>query len=63
MPEVGPKVEPGWWNLLRQVVIFGVGVFLILYVTLTPGTDVALLVTGLVLIGFVPVESFLSRVR
>ena len=60
---VGPSEDPQWWNLLRQVVIFSLGVFFLLYAALAEGSDVALLITGLVLIGFVPVESFLSRVR
>lgn len=63
MPEIGPRVEPGWWNLLRQFVIFALGVFCVLYATLTEGHDAAILTTGLVLIGLVPLDIFVSRFR
>ena len=53
---IGPSVEPTWWDLIRQVIIFALGVGVIIYAVASSGHDVAFLVTGLVLIGFVPVD-------
>ena len=53
---IGPSVEPSWWDLVRQVIIFALGVAVIIYAVASSGHDVAFLVTGLVLIGFVPVD-------
>jgi hypothetical protein len=58
---VGPKVDPGWWDFLRQVVMFALAVFLILYSVFTPGYDIPFIVTGLILFGLVPADRFLMR--
>ena len=48
------------WNRLRQLVLFGLGVAIIIYELVTPDARVALDVTGLVLVGLVPVDMALS---
>lgn len=50
-----------WFDIVRVLVLFALGVALILYATLTPGHDVAFIVAGLVLCGFVPIDMWLSR--
>ena len=61
MAGIGPKVGPWWWDFIRQVVIFALGVALILDVAINPAGRLSLVVTGLILIGLVPVDSYLSR--
>lgn len=59
--QVGAKVKPGWWNLTRQIVIFVVGIFCVIYVVVTPGVNIVLLIVGLVLIGIVPVDRLMMN--
>jgi hypothetical protein len=59
--QIGPRVTPLVWNYLREVVIFALGVGLIIDCALTPGGRVSLLVTGLILIGLIPVDRLLAR--
>lgn len=49
---------PGWWNFIREFVIFALGVGVIIDSAVTPGGRISLLVTGLILIGLVPVDRF-----
>lgn len=58
---VGPRIEPGWLDIIRQAVLFGLGVWLIWFAATTNGHDVPFLVTGLVLFGMIPFEWLASR--
>lgn len=58
---IGQKVEPGWWNFIRQVVIFLLGIALIIDVAINPAGRVVLIITGLILIGIVPIDRVLSK--
>jgi ABC-type protease/lipase transport system fused ATPase/permease subunit len=58
---VGPRIDPGWLDVIRQVVMFALGVWLIVHAAVTPGHDISFLVTGLVLFGMIPVEQILKR--
>jgi hypothetical protein len=60
---IGPAVTPHWWDLFRQIAMFGLAIFCIIYGATTPGHDVPLLVTGLILMGIIPIERFLDRWR
>jgi len=60
--QVGPKVDPPWWNFVRQVVIFALGVTLVIWSAVLHGANLILMIAGLVLIGLVPVENLLHRV-
>lgn len=53
---VGPKITPRWFDVLRQIVIFVLGVWLIVYAASTSGHDIPFIVTGLVLLGLIPLE-------
>jgi hypothetical protein len=55
---IGPRVTPNWWDFARQLVIFLLGVVVIIYSVVTAGYDVPFLITGLVLIGIVPVDRY-----
>jgi hypothetical protein len=55
---IGPRVTPTWWDFARQLVIFLLGVGVICYAVVTSGYDVPFLITGLVLIGIVPVDRY-----
>jgi hypothetical protein len=50
-----------WFDVVRVVVIFTLGVFLIVYAVVTSGHDIPFIVTGLVLIGLVPIDQFMQR--
>ena len=54
-------MRPYWWDFLRQLVMFGLGVALIIYAAVSPGHDVPFIVTGLVLLGLVPLDTWLAR--
>lgn len=58
---IGPKVDPGWWDFARQLVIFLLAIALIIYSMVTPGHDVPFLITGLILIGIIPAERIIRR--
>lgn len=58
---IGPKVTPDWWDFIRQVTIFILAIFLIIYSMITPGHDVPFLVTALILIGIIPAERMVQR--
>lgn len=55
---IGPRVTPTWWDFGRQLVIFLLGVGVIVYAVVTTGYDVPFLITGMVLIGIVPVDRY-----
>jgi hypothetical protein len=52
---------PRWMVLGRQVVIFLLGVGILLFATTSPGHDVTFIITGLILIGLIPIENVISR--
>jgi len=58
---VGTKVDPHWWDMTRQIAMFCLAIFLVLYSVFTPGYDIPFLVTALVLFGIVPVDRALER--
>lgn len=58
---VGPKMDPHWWDLSRQIGMYLLAVFLILYSVFTPGYDIPFLITAMVLFGLVPVDRALER--
>ena len=58
---IGPKVTPGWWDFARQVIIFTLGIALIIDVAINPAGRVVLIITGLVLIGLVPIDKMVSK--
>jgi hypothetical protein len=58
---IGPKVTPGWWDFSRQVIIFALGVALIIDVAINPAGRVVLIITGLILIGLVPIDKMVSK--
>lgn len=60
---VGPKIEPGWLDIFRQAILFGLGVWLIWFAATTNGHDVPFLVTGLILFGMLPYEWLTWRHR
>lgn len=62
---VGPTVDPPWWNFVRQVVMFLMGVGLILWWVIERAADkfaILQLITGLILLGLVPIDRLLGRV-
>ena len=58
---IGPEVRPLWWDFVRQVVMFGLGTALIIDAAVTPNGRSSLIITGLVLLGLIPLDSWLSR--
>jgi hypothetical protein len=58
---VGPRVDPPWWDFARQVTMFVAGLAIIVYSIASAGHDIPFLITGLVLIGVVPIDRALSR--
>lgn len=58
---VGPRVDPRWLDVARQVIMFGLGVWLIVFAALSSGHDIPFLATGLVLFGMIPFERVLLR--
>jgi hypothetical protein len=58
---IGPEVTPGWWDFIRQVIIFALGVSLIIDVAINPAGRVVLIITGLILIGLVPIDRMASK--
>ena len=60
---VGPKIDPPWLDLLRQVIMFCLGVWLIVYASVTEGHDVPFLIAGMILFGMIPLERFLNSRR
>jgi hypothetical protein len=60
---VGPKIDPGWLDVFRQVVMFLLGCWLIIFAATSSGHDIPFLATGLILFGMVPFEKFLMLRR
>jgi len=58
---IGQKVTPGWWDFIRQVIIFALGIALIIDVAINPAGRVVLIITGLILIGLVPLDKLVSK--
>jgi hypothetical protein len=56
-----PHAAPPWWDFARQIIIFGLAVYLIVYAALSPGHDVPFLITGLIMMGIVPVDTYMNR--
>jgi hypothetical protein len=50
-----------WFALAREIVLFLLGVGLMIYAAVTPGHDIPFIVTGLVLVGLVPIDEWFSR--
>jgi hypothetical protein len=49
------------WSYLRQFITYSLGVMVVLDAVITSGTHVTEIDAGLVLLGIVPVDAFLSR--
>lgn len=65
MRTVGPTVDPPWWNFIRQMVMFLMGVGLILWWVVERAADkfaILQLLTGLILLGLVPIDRLLGRI-
>lgn len=60
---VGPRIDPAWFDVARQVVLFGLGVWLIVHAATTSGHDIPFLVTGLCLFGMIPFERLVDRMK
>jgi ABC-type protease/lipase transport system fused ATPase/permease subunit len=45
-----------WFRPIRQIIIFLLGVTVIIYSIVSSGHDVPFLITGLILVGIIPVE-------
>jgi hypothetical protein len=58
---IGPLVRPSWWDFLRQVIMFGLGLALIIDAAVTPNGRSSLIITGLVLLGLIPLDTWLTR--
>lgn len=58
---VGPKISPNWFDVIRQIIIFLLGVWLIWFAATSSGHDVPFLVTGLVLFGMIPFERLANK--
>ena len=56
-----PTDWPQWLTLGRQVIIFLLGVAVIAFAATSPGHDVTFIVTGLILIGMIPIENLITR--
>jgi hypothetical protein len=52
-----------WFDEVRVIVLFLLGVVLIVYAVVTPGHDTTFIVAGLFLCGLVPIDSWLSSRR
>ena len=52
---------PTWFVLLRQVVIFSLGVATIVYSIVNTQKNWAYVITGLFLLGLVPIENMMER--
>ena len=55
------RYYPKWFRFTRQLVLFCLGISLILYATFHHGPDVPFLITGLILVGIVPIDDALDR--
>jgi uncharacterized membrane protein SirB2 len=55
------------WNkifpVIRQVLLFFGGIAIMTYAAVTQGHDIPFLICGLVLVGIVPVDAFLTRLN
>jgi hypothetical protein len=58
---IGPEVTPAWWDFVRQAIIFCLGIALIIDVAVNPAGRVVLIITGLILIGLVPLDRLASK--
>jgi hypothetical protein len=52
----------GYFSILRQGVVFVLGIGVILDALLTQGTHVSELVVGLVMVGIIPLDVLLTRI-
>ena len=60
---VGPRIEPSWLDLGRQIILFVLGVWLVWHAAVSTGHDVVFLVTGLFLFGMIPFEQGVDALR
>lgn len=61
---LGPAEEqrwPTWVTAVRQVVIFTLGVVIICYAIISKDKNFGYIVTGLILIGMIPIENLINR--
>lgn len=56
------QTYPRWVAIVRQVAIFLLGVWIITYSVSATSKNIAYIVTGLILIGIIPVETMLLTV-
>jgi hypothetical protein len=67
LPQIGqqegdlPKGFLPWYNVVRVVVLFVLGVALIIYAAVSNGFNIPYIVSGLVLVGLVPIELVLPK--
>ena len=62
VPRVPEKFRR-WFDVIRVIVLFTLGIALLIYAVVTPGHDVSFIVAGLVLCGLVPLDLWLSRLN
>lgn len=60
LPDTGTL--PEWMVVVRQVVVFMLGLALICYAVVSPGNDWSFVV-GLILVGMIPIEQLFVGVR
>jgi hypothetical protein len=58
-----PATFRRWFDVVRVMVLFTLGVALIIYAAVSTGHDVSFIVAGLVLCGMVPVDLWISSRR
>jgi hypothetical protein len=58
---VGPRFKPAWFDWSRQVIMFLLGLALILDAVITGHHDAIYIVSGLVLMGIIPLDTALSH--
>jgi hypothetical protein len=58
---MGPPEIGRWLDLIRQTTLFLLGVAVTLEAIIRPGANTPTLIAGLVLLGVVPLDRFLTR--
>lgn len=58
-----PSSRPSWWDLTRRMVTFGTGLMCVIVALVTHQHEVGIVACGLVLMGVLPIENWLSLRR